>query len=233
MSAKPVLKLDWCSHAAAKYAVEHWHYSKAMPVGKLAKVGMWEDNSFRGVVIFGFGNIYIGHPYGLTNFQACELKRVALSTHASPVSQVLSIALRLLRRAFSGLRLVVSFADPLQGHNGAVYQASNWLYCGLSAPTGGREYYVRGQWIHTRTLGAKFGTRAVGVLNRLMPGVPTRLKPRRYKYLYPLDAAMRIQITPLAQPYPKRATSILADAPTDQAGESGAAPTVALAAVEG
>jgi hypothetical protein len=27
MSSKPVLKLDWCSHAAAKYAVEHWHYS--------------------------------------------------------------------------------------------------------------------------------------------------------------------------------------------------------------
>ena len=26
MSDKPVLKLDWCSHAAAKYAVEHWHY---------------------------------------------------------------------------------------------------------------------------------------------------------------------------------------------------------------
>ena len=26
--SKPTLKLDWCSHEAAKYAVEHWHYSK-------------------------------------------------------------------------------------------------------------------------------------------------------------------------------------------------------------
>jgi hypothetical protein len=52
---KPVLRLDWCSHAAAKYAVEHWHYSQTMPVGKLAKIGVWEDNKYIGAIIFGLG----------------------------------------------------------------------------------------------------------------------------------------------------------------------------------
>lgn len=27
---KPVLRLDWCSYRAAKYAVEHWHYSRSI-----------------------------------------------------------------------------------------------------------------------------------------------------------------------------------------------------------
>ncbi len=34
------LRVDWCSHKAAKYAVTHWHYSRTMPSGKLAKIGL-------------------------------------------------------------------------------------------------------------------------------------------------------------------------------------------------
>ena len=33
----------------------------------------------------------------------------------------------------AGKRIVVSFADTEQGHIGAIYQATNWLYTGLSA----------------------------------------------------------------------------------------------------
>lgn len=63
--SKPTLKLDWCSHEAAKYAVEHWHYSKCMPKSKLAKVGVWEDDRFIGVVMFGVGATKdIVAPYG-------------------------------------------------------------------------------------------------------------------------------------------------------------------------
>jgi hypothetical protein len=73
-----MLALDWCSFDAAKYAVEHWHYSHAMPAGKLAKVGVWEDGSFIGAVVFGRGaNSHLGSPYGLSGLQCSELVRVA------------------------------------------------------------------------------------------------------------------------------------------------------------
>ena len=52
--------------------------------------------------------------------------------------------------------------------------------------------------------------------------------PLKYKYLMPLDVEMRARILPLAQPYPKRAGSIAADAPAHQAGEGGSTPTPAL-----
>ena len=47
-SEKVELKLDWCSYEAAKYACEHWHYSKCMPVGKTVKIGVWENKKYIG-----------------------------------------------------------------------------------------------------------------------------------------------------------------------------------------
>lgn len=47
------LRVAPCSHTAAKLAVERWHYSRTMPVGKLARFGIWERDEFVGVVLFG------------------------------------------------------------------------------------------------------------------------------------------------------------------------------------
>ncbi len=50
----------------------------------------------------------------------------------------------------------------------------------------------------------------------------------KHRYLMPLDPDMRAKILPLAKPYPKRAGSIVADAPANHAGEGGSIPTPAL-----
>lgn len=219
MSGRAELKLDWCSYAAAKYAVEHWHYSRVMPAGKSVKIGAWESSGFIGAIIFTCGaNNHIGSPYGLAQTSICELVRVSLAVHQSPVSRIVRIAIQMLCKQSPGLRLLVSYADPEQGHYGGIYQAMNWLYAGSSSP---QRFSLRpnGQILHKRTAHSLYGT---------IRGLEKSKVLWKHKYLYPLDAAMRAQIAPLAQPYPKRATSILADAPADQVGESGAAPTVAL-----
>ena len=230
MSEKPTLKLDWCSHTAAMYAVEHWHYSKSMPTPPLVKIGVWEDRQFIGSVLFSRGaNKNLASPYKLTTIQACELTRVALTIHVTTVSRILRIAVSLLRTVAPGLRLLISFADPNEGHHGGIYQAAGWIYTGQCSPS--YKYQDRrGHVWHPRQVsatGVKPQYRTLRRVPRIMDC--TRLvQLGKHRYLYPLDAAMRAQILPLAQPYPKRATSILADAPAVQAGESGAAPTVAL-----
>ncbi|WP_239873981.1 hypothetical protein [Yersinia enterocolitica] len=76
------LTVDWATHQAASFACLNWHYAKAVPVGKLVKVGAWEDGKFIGVVIFSRGaNNHIGQPYSLQQDQVCELTRVALRQH--------------------------------------------------------------------------------------------------------------------------------------------------------
>ena len=144
------LRVDFCSHEAAKYACEHWHYSKCVPSGKLIKVGAWEDGNFIGVVLFSRGaNNNIGKPYNLTQTQCCELTRVALNKHISPVTQIISFAISFLKRINTGLKLVISYADTNQGHLGIIYQAGNWLYCGLTDRQ--TAYWLKGRWVHSKT----------------------------------------------------------------------------------
>ena len=228
MSRKPELKLDWCSHEAAKYACEHWHYSGRMYVNKTAKIGAWEDSQFIGMVVFGVGCQFIGKPYGLTPFETCELVRVALREHVAPVSRILAIALRMVRKANPGLRLVVSFSDTAQNHHGGIYQATNWIYAGTQEY---HEYEVKGERVPPRTLHHRYGKGGQSLpwlRANVDPKARRVVTPGKHKYLMPLDAEMRAQIAPLAKPYPKRADSTLENAPGIHPGDGGSSPTSAL-----
>lgn len=131
--SKPVLKLDWCSYEAAKYAVEHWHYSKRMPRGRNNYIGVWENGRFIGAIIYGYSiSPFLGREFGLIQTEVTELKRVAIDDHQTPISRMAAHSLRMLKRKNEGLRLVVSFADTEHGHHGGIYQAGNWLYVGSS-----------------------------------------------------------------------------------------------------
>ena len=207
-----------CSHKAAKFAVEHWHYSERMPSGKLVKLGAWEGGRFIGVVLFGRGsNNNIGQPYGLQQTEMVELVRVALGDHESQVSAIVARSVRYLRSANDGLRLILSYADPAQRHVGTIYQAMNWLYVGTSQPQ--RELVVDGVWMHKRSASARWGTASPDKI-AAMTGANVGYGPIEYKhaYLYPLDKKMRRQIEPLAKPYPKRASGQGDTSATSRAG---------------
>lgn len=224
------LRLDWASHEAAEFACLRWHYAAAMPSGKLVKVGVWEGDSYRGVVLFGRGATgNIGRPFGLTQAEVCELVRVALREHEAPVSRIGAIALRFLRRANPGLRLVVSYADSGEGHHGGIYQAMNWVYLG---PSPSHVLEVLGERVHPRSLGSRYGRggQSVEWLRAHVDPNARRIDlPPKHKYVYPLDEKMRAAVSPLAQPYP-RAGSSTVERPADQRGGGGSTPTSALQA---
>ena len=219
---KTELKIDWATHESAKYAVENWHYSECLPAGKLVKVGAWELGKFIGCVIFGRGsNNNIAKPYGLTQLECCELVRIALTKHVSPVSRIAAVAIRFLKSQSSGLKLIVSYADPEQGHHGGIYQAGNWIYCGRSKAQ--QDVIYKGEVMHKRTADALFGT---------IKGMQKSAIFWKHKYLMPLDAEMRAKILPLAKPYPKRAVSDTKDTADFQSAKGGSTPTTALQSTE-
>ena len=188
------LVVDWATHAAAKYACENWHYSGCLPVGKLVKVGAWENGSFIGVVLFGRGaNRNMVKGYGLTQNQGCELVRIALTKHDSPVSRICAFAMRFLKAQSPDLRLIVSYADPEQGHHGGIYQAGNWIYRGLSASA--LKIWYKGKWAHKKTVDDS-GINQHNLAKKKVAG--------KHTYLMPLDEDMRARIMPLSKPYPKR-----------------------------
>ena len=200
-----------CSYEAAKYAVMNWHYSKRMPSGKLVRFGVWENSTFIGTVLFGSGaNKGLVSAYGLDLTEGCELVRVALNTHESPVTKIVAQSLKLLKQSNTRLRLVVSFADLEQRHHGGIYQAGNWVYLGLTDSAD--EYIVNGRRYHGRALRLKREQHkgpnvsannvlewAKKVLDADAYAIPGSQK---HRYLYPLDRAIRKQIEMLRLPYP-------------------------------
>ena len=212
------LKLDYASYEAAKYACVNFHYSKTVPAGKLIKIGVWEHGKFIGVVLYGRGaNNTLGAPYGLAQTECCELVRIALTTHDTPVSRIVAISFKLLKKVSPGLKLVVSFADTHQNHHGGIYQAGNWIYSGQS--NAADEYLVNGERMHGRSMRAKFGTHVGKDYIQIVKGSV------KHRYLMPLCDLVRTDILKLSKKYPKRVTKANLG---DQLMSGGAIPTNAL-----
>ncbi len=193
------LRLDWVSARTARRAVLKWHYSRTMPMPKYACLGVWESGDFVGAVIFAHGSNYrIGAPYGLGVGQVVELVRVALRRHVTPVSRILSVALRMLRHSSPGVELVVSYADPVQGHVGTIYQAANWTYLGMTSAS--YEYRLNGKRLHKRAFtGANFGGRKM----QIPVGAERVATPGKHIYAKAMTAAMRLDLCERACAYPK------------------------------
>jgi hypothetical protein len=185
------LKIDFCSYDSALYACQYWHYSRSIPACKLFLLGVWEDNKFIGVVIFSRGaSPHLLKKYGLKQTEGCELTRVALNKHITPVSRIIAIAIRILKKNNPGLRIIISFADPERGHHGGIYQAGGWIYTGESDET--TEYFIGGRWRHTRN-----------GYHRATVNTPTRIRAGKYRYIYLLDDSLRDKIELIRKPYPR------------------------------
>lgn len=204
MTNKVDFKMDWASHKAALYACRHWHYSKSIPAGKLVKVGAWENGKFIGVVIFSRGaTVNIGKPYKMDQTEICELTRVALTNHVTPVTRIVAIAIRMLRKQSPGMKLIISYADVDQGHEGKIYQAGNWIYEGLKNVGTRGAFIIHGKKIHPKTLHSKYGKGAqtlAFVRKNLDPNATEFKTAGKHKYLYPLDNETRIMIERLVKP---------------------------------
>lgn len=198
---KTKLILNWCGYDAAKFACENWHYSKSIPGGKLVKIGVWENDCFIGVILFGSGaNKNMASPYGLSRFDVCELVRVALTKHITPVSRILSIAIKLLKKQSPNLKLIVSYADSAHGHYGGIYQAGGWIYMGERI---GVVYRINGVIIHRRTMDTKYNATQIKAM-RARNNLTSSKASAKYKYIYPLSADIKERLLPLSKPYPKK-----------------------------
>lgn len=200
------LKIDWASHEAAKYACLNWHYAKAVPVGKLVKVGAWENGNFIGCVIFGRGaNNNMLKPFGLNADEGCELVRIALNKHLSPVSKILSFSLKFLKKQSTKLKLVVSYADADQNHHGGIYQATNWIYDGLKKAGTMSAFIINGKKTHPKSVHSKGIKQNINAVKKhLDPNATIFITKGKHRYLMPLDNEIKKQIQLLAKPYPKR-----------------------------
>lgn len=204
---KPNLKIDYVDHKAVAYACKHWHYSGSVPPPPHVRFGVWEDDDrFVGVVLYARGaSCNLLKPYGLKMTEGAELVRVALRDHTTPVTRIIAITIRMLRKQCPGLRLLVSFADPSQGHHGGIYQGGNWVYAGQSAAS--NQYRDKsGKLWHERMVSKRGWNIVYGKKRKVLKPSDCEVirQPGKHRYLMPLDSDMRTKIEPLRQDYPKQ-----------------------------
>lgn len=221
-STKSDLRIDWATHEAVAYACKNWHYSKSVPVPPLVKVGAWENGKYIGCIIFSRGaNNNLLAPFGLEQTQGCELTRIALTKHIAPVSRIVAVAIKFLRKHNPTMQLIVSYADPSQGHHGGVYQAGGWVYTGTQGAT--TEFIAPDgrQW-HARMVKPSGITKVHGVARRVWrtDQCTKVVKAGKHRYLMPLTLAIRDKILPMAKPYPKRVKDQALEYPSSLGGET-------------
>ena len=108
------------------------HYAKRVPSISYA-FGLFNDSQLVGVVCYGTpasSTLCKGLCGEKWQKNVLELNRLALvNNKPNEASRLVGASLKLLPKP----RIIVSFADTAQNHEGIVYQATNFLYTGLSA----------------------------------------------------------------------------------------------------
>ena len=194
-----------CSRAAALWSCKAHHYTRCLPSGRAQYYGAWWDSIFDGCAIVSRGSCAnIGKPFNVAQDRIAEVSRIALRPdHVAPVSQVLAVVVRLLRKSNPGLELLISYADQRRQHTGrGVYAAAGWVYLGET----GREatLWLHGREVHARTVSSKYGTRDLRWLRENVDPNAARIDcPPKFKYALGLTATMRERLALLAKPYPK------------------------------
>jgi hypothetical protein len=77
--------------------------------------------------------------------------------------------------------IIVSFAEISAGHVGTVYQATNWIYTGLSAKR--TDWTVKGIHKHGQTLSDKYRT-AQGMREAFGDDFYLKERPRKHRYVF-------------------------------------------------
>ena len=193
--------------AAKKILVRH-HYLHSLPGGTQLAFGAFVEGKLLGALTFGVG------PYnafslveGTCPDDCLTLTRLWLSEKLPPNSEsrVISVCLRHLKK-YTALKFIMTYADPAQGHVGTIYQATGWLYTGLSEAT---PKFDIGDGIarHSRSLAHAFGSHSLKYLSerglnvKVLPQIP------KHRYIYFLDKNCRNKLRAPVLPYPKKETN--------------------------
>jgi hypothetical protein len=85
-------------------------------------------------------------------FRVAEIVRIALREHQHEVSRMIEIAIKLLRKRYPRIELDVAFADRGENHHGGIYQASNFVYTGMTEAGRLFKHRLTGRILHNRAV---------------------------------------------------------------------------------
>lgn len=212
------MRLEIASGKAVEYACKNFHYAKRTPTATAVAFSVFNKNKeWCGCICYGYpSGGQIIKTYNLYQGNIFELQRVALNGKQELTSQAVAISIKLVRKKFPLVKMLVSYADKGQEHYGIIYQATNWIYIDESNSSS-IEYFKNGVWVHSTSL--KTNNERKKYKNRRTSG--------KRKYIYCFDSELKNKCEKLKKPYPKKSVkNIESDVTPFQEEEGGAIPTL-------
>jgi len=158
---------DWCLYK---------HYAGRLPSSVKHCFGCFEGKMLIGVCLFGQnGNYQLNNLNGI---KIIELQRLIVNDERPENTTSFFVSQCLKKVNHKGL--IVSFADTNQSHHGFIYQATNWLYTGLSG--GDVEFTKNGVQYHRKNLFNALGTGSVQ--KAIEHGYEPVKVPPKHRYFY-------------------------------------------------
>lgn len=197
----------------AKQFVENNHYSHKLSLCKISYGLFYKTNipaaffdcnedKLIGVCVFSqpCGRSAAESISDVVKFNECmELIRlVILNEYGKNIeSFFISQSLKLLKKDFPHIKVVISYSDTEQHHSGTIYQASNFLFTGLNSDTNLMANYsisLTGpphddyKWLHSRTVSCRMGSHNVEYLKKKIGHTFWRKKEAgKFRYIYMLS----------------------------------------------
>lgn len=170
------------------------HYAHRMPSISWA-FGLYDNDELIGVCTFGkpaSSNLQIGICGKEYQSQVQELNRLVLKYNKpNEASFFVSKCLKMLPRPM----IVVSYADTEQNHKGTVYQATNFMYTGLSAKR--TDWKVKGmEHKHGMTIADEFRgikNRSKAMKEKYGNDFYLKERSRKHRYIYFLGSKVQIK----------------------------------------
>lgn len=180
------------------------HYAKRIPQIMYA-FGLYDNNNLKGIVTYGIPAspaLCMGICGKEYSTKVLELNRLCLmDNNKNESSMLVSHSIKMLPKP----TIVVSYADTGQGHVGYVYQATNFLYTGLSAER--VDWTVKGlEHKHSKTLSDGMTLESIKEKYGDDFYYTERSRKHRYIFFHGTKQDKKILLSKLnyeIQPYPK------------------------------
>lgn len=116
--------------ASSRKIVERYHYSGKCTQNSQIHFGVFLNGKLEGALQFGpsIDKRRMAQNLGIGFNESLELNRMALSDNCpkNSESRALGICLRLLKKTYPHLKIIISFADACQCGDGTIYRASGF-----------------------------------------------------------------------------------------------------------
>ncbi len=189
----------------ARVLFERFHYLHSMPGGTVLCFGVFAKENLYGALSLGVGPKNAHMMVDGANPTDClTLTRLWLEDilPRNSESRVIGLVIHALRQ-HTKIKFLISYADPAEGHLGTIYQATNWLYTGISDA---QPKLDLGDGIprHLRSVGSAFGTHSGKYFRE--HGLDVKFVPQsgKHRYIYFIDPSCRDRLRVPTMPYPKK-----------------------------